>query len=323
MKTRFHKICLVIGLVLVPLGLAAQGFFADSDGNLVRAHEAYLAGDLRTMADSLHKSLEDHPGDTTVRDNALALLEKAYETADGGDIPVNWRLPEEITTMRVSVKYSARNSGEYNFRVYGTTVHDKAIAQLQVVQAPDRVVLDKQAGIGEWYDQSKIDTLDHVFELQSRKSRVPVEAGLYLLNVTLADGTQTKGWFLLDAGVNSSATPRVDVPSTDQVFTTGNPQFSWQDFKSPQYQPYEGRSIWVGVSRAEPPNYDWDEVWGSFEAPPTQEQITIDSHGDPGSLPKLNNGHYSFFIDFHERKKFGDLTISRDSITVRNFQVAQ
>jgi len=307
----------------VPFVSHAQGFFSGSETPLTRAHQAYLTGDFKTMAVNLRQALEENPTDSLVKENALSLLGKAYEVADKGQFQVDWRLPDEITMLKIGAKRTFKDDVTYRFTVYGSTAHLKSITQLQVIQFPDQVILDKQAGIGNWDDTNTIPPTGHDFSIETNKSRQPVAGGLYLLNITLSDGTQTKGWFILDDDINASTSPRVMTPSMDQVFTTGNPTFFWQNFITPEYKPFERRSFWVGISRFEPPHYDWNEVWGYYEGPSKREQITIDSHGEGGSVSKLEKGSYVFYINYHERRNFGDLIITRDSTTSRNFKISQ
>lgn len=320
MNVRSFFVLLTHLIFFAPRIGAAQSFVG-LDSPLGRAQQAYVAGDFKAMAVNLRQTLEQNPYDSVVKDNALSLLAKAYENSADGLIPADWHLPDEIKQMKVGVKYKVKDGGHYNLRVYGSTKHRGSIAQMQVIQYPDHVVLDKNGNIGHWNLNAQIDSLDHEYELSGDGSREPIAAGLYLLNMTLNDGTQTKGWFILEENINSTATPKVSVPTKDQVFKTGHPTFKWSHFYSPQYRPFERRSLWAGVSRAEPPDYKWDEVFGHFEYPPTSEELTVDANGEPMSLAKLNPGSYVFFIDYHERRNFGDLVITRDSITGRDFKV--
>jgi hypothetical protein len=303
-----------------PFLVSAQSF-VDTRTALGRAQQAYVSGNLKIMALNLRQALEQNPQDSVVKANALSLLAKAYENAGDAGIPVDWHLPDEIKFMDVGVKYTVRDEGRYLLRVYGQTQHEHSVQQLQIIQFPDRVILDKKAGIGSWSDQQKIDSAGFSFELASDRSRQMIPGGLYLLNMTLNDGTQTRGWFIIEDTANSTAAPRILSPAMDEVFHTPNPTFHWQNFVSPQYQPFERRSLWLGISRSEPPDYKWDEVYGHYEAPPVVENWTINANGDDNSLPNLSKGGYIFLIDYHERKKFGDLKITRDSVSSRSFRV--
>ena len=310
---------------LVPAVAFSQGSLLGSASPsvpaLTAAQEAWLAGDLRTMAVQLREALEQNPSDVTLKQNVLSLLERAYETAPNGNLPVDWHLPAEIHSMYVGVKY--HDSGTYTFRVYGATVHPESIAELQVVQYPDRVVLDKNAKIGSWGTHTGIDTMRLSFELQSDPSRQGVSSGLYLLNLTLTDGTRTQGWFILDDDVNSTAAPALEVPAANQVFATGNPVLSWPDFVSPERKSFDRRTTWVGISTNEPPGYGWNEIFGYYDPASQARQLTVGPGGSPGSVAALPPGSYKMGLDFHERRGFGDLDITRDSVTFRSFQVTK
>jgi hypothetical protein len=324
MKSPIKFLFIVLSLLSLPGVSKAQGFFSNPNGVLNAAQEAYLAGDFKTMVTNLKRALEDNPNDALVKENALDLLQKSYEVPGATEFPVDWRLPDEVKYLRVTSKRMVKDDVGYRLTVFGETVHPKMISQIQLIQYPDRVILDKQAGIGEWDDQIGLDPTIYQFHFETKKTRIPVTSGLYLLNLGFADGTQTKGWFILSDDINSTMSPSVGTPSVDQVFTSANPTFNWQNFVSPQYKPFERRAMWIGVMRSEAPNYNWDEVWGHYERGSISEEVTIGkTESEKGSVSKLENGHYIFFLDYHEIRKFGDLQISRDSITAKSFRIVQ
>ena len=317
------RIMTVIAVALTVFeGLASAGdFFGKDNGALAQAQAAYLRGDLVKMTSEMKAALMAQPTDPVVRENVLALLKKTYESRCGQGVPADWRLPDEIGKMKISVRRKEKDTSEYALKVFGNNARLHLIKQLRVTRYPDQVVLDKQAGIGEWSEEAGKNGEDPEYTLQGRKSRQPVPAGLYLLRIELTNGKATDGWFLIDDELNSSATPDVATPAIGETFQTGNPTFRWTDFRSPQYRACERRSVWLGVSRAEPPNYDWDEKWSFWADAPSFEDISVGSSSNGTSIGKLDAGRYIFVIDFHERRWFGDIQIGRDSVTTRPFSV--
>lgn len=303
----------------------ATGFFGQDTGNpeLTRVSEAYLAGDLGRMAVEIKNALAAQPNDPVVRENVLGLLRKAYETAGQNGIPADWHLPDEITKMKITVRTAHKDLPEYTLKVYGDVTALGVIRQLRVTRFPDQVVLDKLAKVGEFEDS--VDSLDKTLEYnyESPKSHQPVPTGLYLLHIELASGKATEGWFIVDDDMNATATPDVAAPAVGETFATGNPTFRWTNFQSPQYKPYEMRALWMGVSTSEPPAYDWNKKWELYERNPTVQEATVGVTAEGQGVSKLENGRYLVVIDYHERKRFGDVLIGRDCATSRQFTVKQ
>lgn len=300
----------------------AAGFFAPTkDGSpLAKVHSAYLAGDFKKMTSEMKKTFEAYPNDPQVKENVFAVLQKAYEIGGKGAVPVDWSLPDDITSFKASVRITEKDEPQYFFKIYGNTVKGKYIKQLKVTRFPNQVILDKEAGVGEWEEERNNKEPD--FGFQTAKSRQAIPGGLYSFYLEMADGQFTDGWFLMEDDINSTATPRVTVPASNEVFQTGNPTFRWADFTSPQYKNTERRSVWMGVSRSEAPYYQWDIQWEMFKFDPRVEEVIVGSPDGEG-VNKLSNGNYVFVIKYNERRNFGDLIISRDSAVIRSFSVRQ
>lgn len=310
-------------LALTPLNSQASWFSSDvSTEPLYRAHEAYLRKDLRTMASEIKELFKDPKSDETSLKNGLALLEKAYSTRSGNGIPVDWKLPSEITKMKVTLGYHRRaNTDDYALNVSGTAQAIGTIKQLKVTRYPDQVVLDKQGNLGDWEDQ--IEPGDGPsFELDGPRTVRPAQEGLYLIHIELASGAVTEGWFILSNMVASDS-PVVQTPGIGDTFTTRNPTLKWNDFKSPEYQSHEGRSLWMAVVKSDPPLYEWIPVWTMWEGSPNRTQVTVgtEPNADTGSVSQLADGGYNLYLSYKEERRFGDLRLGRKSITITPFQV--
>jgi hypothetical protein len=319
----FSKFILIGVLMAFPCFSQAGEFFSQEHSTLGKVHSAYLARDFRKMAVAMKDALMAQPDDPQVKENVLRLYKKAYEVQGQNGVPADWQLPDEITKMRITVRRIQKDLPEFSLKVSGNTIQAKIIKQLQVIHYPDQIVLDKRSAIGEWKEGPGKNSVDFEYQFQGRKSRQQVATGLYLLKVELTNGKSVDGWFLVDDDMNASTTPEVSSPAVGETFTTGNPKFIWVDFRSPEYKPYEHRSVWIGVSRAEPPNYDWDKKWQLWVDSPTLQQTTVGPTSGGTGVSKLENGRYVFVINYGERRRFGDVMIGRDCMTNRTFIVQQ
>lgn len=79
-------------------------------------------------------------------------------------------------------------------------------------------------------------------------------------------------------------------------------------------------SVSVGDIGAE--GMDFKEVWNYWSEDPARETASI---GKPGEgvtgLSSLPDGNYAITINFQERRRFGDIQVSRESQNFRNFYV--
>lgn len=305
---------LVIGLFL----LGAHAYAATATNSISEAHKAYLERDFGEMTKQMKAALMEAPGDQVILENVLGLYSKAFDLMGDKGLPTDWYLPDEISHFRVSVRVRENTRRHYSIGVGGHLQEAGLISQLQLIQYPDRIILDKTAGIGNW---EETNPKEPEFNFRAEGSRRPVESGLYLLKVELTNGKRVDGWFIVDPNLNSSDAPVVHSPKDQQVFITDQPTFRWQDFRSPENRGYETRGLWIGVSRSEPPQYEWQELWYLWQRPIVITEATIGKSHDGVGVEALENGNYVFVVNFIERKKFGDIYLSRDSQTQKNFKV--
>jgi hypothetical protein len=106
------------------------------------------------------------------------------------------------------------------------------ISQLRLIHYPNRVILDKRAGIGEFADEPDPRTPGELnFWMASDYRRESNEEGLYLLDLEMKGGEKMQGWFFLSKP-NATESPEVLSPSINQAFETRTPTFHWKDFIS-------------------------------------------------------------------------------------------
>ncbi|MCM2276632.1 MAG: hypothetical protein NDJ89_00975 [Oligoflexia bacterium] len=323
MKLNWKSGFCVLGLFMGS-GALAGSFFASGEGPVVGAQQAYAQGDFRKMMLEIKAGLEAAPQDRAIRENLLSLYRKAREVAGTNGLPADWELPPELTNFRISTRRSEVDTSgvAYLLKVNSSQSESGSVRQLQIVRHPDEVVLDKQKEIGDWSENSGagFPRGTPMFSFQGARTKRPVPAGLYLLKIELTNGKKVDGWFILDELANASDGPRVSSPTPGQIFGSGNPTFRWTDFRSPEYQSQELRSLWVSVFDPAAKNYEqkWSESFGS---PSLQQEATVGPSKLGRAIEALAPGEYRFTVEFSERHRFGDLQVSRASSVNRVFAI--
>jgi hypothetical protein len=296
-------------------GLASSNWFPKDSSpiELTRAHAAYLERDFPKLTKEIVAALKSDQFD--VRKNALDLWRSALETNSSGNIPVDWKLPSEILKMNLDLSYiSIQDRLEYDFRVKGEMQEIGSLSQLQIIQFPSKVILDKKAGIGKW-DEQVTEKGAH-YELKSKRSRNPIPEGLYLINIVTSNGHSTNGWFIVSDLV-SSDTPKMIFPKYGDTVRTGNPTIKWNDFTSPEYKSSERKSHSVWIAKEDTNEKQWD--FYQFDGHITQTTVGRDPLGN--GVESLANGTYFMVLNYNESRQFGDLRMRRSSKTMTSFHV--
>ena len=280
---------------------------------LIRAHKAYLEKDFQTTTNEVVAALKSDQAE--VRKNAMALWRSALLANPNSKIPVDWNLPSEIMRMNADLSYvSIQDELEYDFRVKGEMLGLGSLSQLQIVQYPSKVILDKQAGIGQW-DEKLTEEGAH-FELKGKRSKEPIPEGLYLINIEVANGNRTNGWFIV-SDMASTATPKFLYPSNGETVKTGNPTIRWSDFKSPEYKNSDltSHSLWIETEETKENQWDFYQ----FNGRTTQTTVGTDPLGK--GVKSLANGSYFMVLTYNEGRKFGDMRLRRTSKAMTTFNV--
>lgn len=322
MKKNLPKLAIALSILSIS-SIALASNFLNQDTTvpaLNKASAAYLAGDFKKMTVEIKNVFLAQPNDPLIKENAFELLNKAYQVSGERGIETDWHLPSEITNMKISVRRDQNDVPKYALTIYGNLTASGMIKQLRVTHFPDQVIMDKLAGIGDFSDEEDAKTPG--FFYVGNNNHEPIPTGLYLLRVELINGKVVDGWFLIDEDMNATANPDVTAPAMGQVFQTGNPTFRWLNFQTPQYKPYETRSVWIGVSKVTSSDHN-DQKWILHQNSPILQEATIGSTVDGIGVRKLDDGRYFFQIKYHERKRFGDVLIGRDAMTTRAFSVRQ
>src|SRR5207249_6422064 len=111
---------------------------------LSAAHEAYLEGDFVRMGERIRDVLLDPSADGRVKDNAYALLDKAYES-QGGKLPSSFVLPPPFSGVMGFGVTRGTNPHRSWFKTYATVpIRDASrLRGFTVKRLPDEVILDK------------------------------------------------------------------------------------------------------------------------------------------------------------------------------------
>ena len=294
---------------------AADQWFSKSTApkELIAAHKAYLENDFQTTTKEVVSALKSERGD--VRSNALALWRNALMNHAKSNIPVDWHLPSEIMNMNVDLSYtSVQDRLGYDFRVKGEMKGLGTLVQLQILQYPSKVVLDKQGGIGNW--DEKLSEEGAHFELKGKRTQDPIPEGLYLINIETSNGGRTNGWFIV-SDMTSTDTPKILSPSYGEILRTGNPTIKWNDFRSPEYKDTDlsSHSLWIETEETNEPQWQFYQ----FNGHATQSTVGSDPLGK--GVASLANGSYFMVLSYNEGRKFGDLRLRRTSKAMTTFHV--
>ncbi len=290
-------------------GFAANDWFSGKPLALHEAHQAYVEGDFRNMAIKIKGIFERGEFGPQVQKNAMMLLESAHSEAGSSGIPADWKLPEELRLLQLDlVRRQLPDSVEHALKLFGRSATTaKEIAQLSIVNHRGEVVLDKNAGVGEWWVSPKPEEQDR-FELTLEDLEEPQPEGLYFVHAEFRNGRTWSAWFLL-SGVLASSSPKLHAPTTGEIVTSATPTIEWDDFRSPEFQPSEKRSLWLGIGKSHP----YQSVFSLWRRNPKVSKVTVDR--------ELENGKHSVILSYKERKKFGEMWLGRGASTVRPFFV--
>lgn len=281
----------------------------EAPASLRAAHAAYEDGDVARMATHLRETLDTPTASPLVRDNALALLEAGYALGRG-TIAADWTLPAGITEMHlVHLRKAEPTSVIFQIALRGTAEQAGAVRQLRLLRG-DTVVLDRVAGLGQWAETPEPDGT-WFFELEGPELPAPLPEGVHHIELEMADGRVTRGWFIL-GGLTSARVPRVDSPMPGEV-TGQSPRLAFEAFRSPTWRPWEGRGLGAWIVTA-PPADPWQPVWSRFTE--ASALTTLD-------VPPLDPGDYWLGLNFAERRRFGPLTLMRASRTAVPFSVGR
>jgi hypothetical protein len=287
----------------------------DGDSSTIKEHILGLTGHVIAESNEVrapHDIISQADGQPTLF-GVMAQLE-AYEKANGPIVPLDWTVPQgmHLLSFNASREYDAESDRTfYQASFYMPLEQAGIIEQVQLIRYPNQIIVDKQAGIGNWGEEINLGI--PCATLSTRRTS-PIEDGLYLLNLQVHGQPRVNGWFILSQSA-SSATPIVRSPTPHEVFRTGLPTFRWVDFKSPEYRPFELRKRMISTYGNNSPTGVAQQWSKNSTNPDASESITPD--------PALTAGNYSFHLGFQERWFLGGMLLGRSSATRVNFSIGK
>lgn len=282
---------------------------------VVQAHRSYLKKDWKGMLARVKTVLANSESSDAMKNNVIRLVESAnYQS--GGNLPVDWQLPEEVKRLRVAVsRHDRTDKLSYKFRIVVSTQHRDEVQSLAVYRQGE-TLLDLENNKG----RAETEQDDDGYKLTlSMMQNAPVPEGLYLFKLGLKNGKSVDGWFVLSNHIAKESL-KIHQPVVGETYRTAQPSFRWEDFRSSSYQPYERRSIYVSIAKQEPPRYDWEQVFETWEYEASLTDLTV-GKGPASTLKELKDGRYTLLVNYGEISKFGPMQITRESQLARSFFV--
>ncbi len=282
---------------------------------LAQAHGAYLEGDYFALGERVRDVLLDPASSDGAKENALELLDKGYEV-NKGKLPSRQQIPPGFEFLSYGVAkwqspYGATNRISLRARVRGPS----RIAAITLKRLPDQVILDKESGRGKFRTEPA-DPGEEDFVIDSGNVDVLPDDGVFSLRIVREGGASWEGWFI-GRSLHPTTAPELVTPAALPVsFSEANPRLAWKPFRSPQYLPFEKRTLGIYVSR-EPDGTAWDYWTGT---PGELGEVKIGDHPN-ATKTKLAPGEYWMMINGGEERTFGPFRLGRTGSTVGSFHV--
>ena len=276
------------------------------------AHEAYLAGEWKRLVSAVRDVLADDGASGVERRNVLDLLESAYERTEG-QLPTDWRMPASMPRMAIEQNHN-REPGAAHFRLKAKVrmLERDLVTRLVLARGDGEVVLDSAAA-GHDTEVEAEDDGTWTFVVEQPERDQPEPEGVYWITVQRRDGDPVEGWVIFSRHV-SSATPTLLDPTPEEHVSTGTPRVAWEPFRSPEYHPYERRTMVAYVGTWKPDrDPKWITTWGMWSPDPSLTELRI---GDPelgAGARELDPGTYWMGVAFREERTMGPVRLRRVS----------
>lgn len=145
-------ICLIS--VLLKLLKAEEGFdeISSSVGSDIRAaHEAFLAGDLKSMSLKVRDLLKLNNLSVYEKKNILNLINRSHGVIGSSPIPTDWRIPEGIKDLTLTVQTLMDPSGtSHQLVMEGLVRKSLDLRGLKIMDAKNVTLLDTENHGSQW-----------------------------------------------------------------------------------------------------------------------------------------------------------------------------
>jgi hypothetical protein len=284
-------------------------------GALEAAHKAYLDGDFIALGERVRDVILDPTSGTRVKENAYELLDKAYEVS-GGKLPSAFKMPAGFVDLEYGAIRGMSPNGPY-FKIFvrGRARDLSHLTGVTLRRLPDETVLDRASGMGK-FDLRDDEPGYKDFVLEAKRVEALPDDGIFTLRLALDDGTVSEGWFIGHA-LKSSASPELRSPVSSASLADPNPLVSWVPFRSPEYAPFEHRTMNVYLNREGAPGLAWNYWTGE-----PGELDAVRAGAQPGApSASLVAGDYWLSVTGSEIRSFGPVRLARGSQTVVPFHI--
>ena len=192
----------------------------NSDIRLV--HEAFLGGDLRTMAIKVRDLLKIGKLSVYEKKNILSLVNRTHGILGSSSIPTDWYIPSDIKDLTITIQTLIDPSGtSHQLVMEGLINSDKDLKGLQIIDSKNVALLDTKDHDSQWgfVEVNKSNRLK--FTAKTDLHRV-LEQGLYFFKLDISQ-QPFQGWFIYtESKVKSrdNLTQRANRTSVFQLSTT-------------------------------------------------------------------------------------------------------
>jgi hypothetical protein len=168
-------------------------------------------------------------------------------------------------------------------------------------QPGNLAVLDRASGIGDVRLTPQPGEKADEVVLEAKNVDAALADGVARIHVSLDDGREVDTWVLV-RGMSSSASPEIATPIPSATFSDPSPTFEWTPFHSPEYAPFETRTLSVYVSDEQTKTAAFDRWMAN---PGELARMKVEK--------KLAPGSYWLAISAGEVRKFGPIHLARTS----------
>jgi hypothetical protein len=322
MKSR--NFALSTGALIAALSWAAQSQ-ADrkpilSFGAEIRAaHEAFLENRLLDMNRGLKAALMKAPDDEGLLQNTSKLLRAARKRAGNEALPVDWRLPTEVSYLKLAVNRISFDRPAYRMQMNLDVPNEEDLEQVKLTRYPEDVIIDKVGSIGEMSVEEGANGESFFWFGTDYEGDAPKD-GLYLLDIKIKDKPLVQGWVILNDLV-ASQSPRVFSPAPGTVVRDSHPTFDFENFRTPEYVQGQRRNLSLRV-RVSQPGSEMPPRWEAKVEEPALTRATLGVAPTVGEgLEELSDGDHRLHVIYEERMNFGPVLLGRQAASVVPFRV--
>jgi hypothetical protein len=291
---------------------------ATGNASLSAAHDAYLGADYVAMGEHIRDVLLDPTSTGLAKENALELLDKAFEV-NHGVLPSQFRPPASVRSLQYLSRQFVAPTGRSIFQVRfaGSMKDASELVGLTVRHLPDGLVLDKRGG-GSFEIRHDPPFSQHGLEefvLDSQPLDAPLADGVVSIRLELRDGTVSEG-FVISHGLGATELPNILTPGPMESVTDATPLVRWALPERAGATPFEHQRTIVHVNRAG----EGEALWLLGSENGGGGEVRIGS-AEGSTTTKLAPGSYEVFVSPGELRHFGPVEVAHASRVSRAFHV--